>query len=183
MRHKARHGRFKKYDIDKAFKEWLTIPENRAEFEAKCLKEEKKPGWERRVLMGLIFPDPEPAKETKTATLDPKPIIARAEKPYVPILGIDIFSKIVRAQSGRCYRCGEKFSSRLPATRDHVRPKALGGSNYQNVLAACGPCNQEKSDRMPYPCEAIYLAGTYAQLARLERRRGRKTYANPDLAA
>jgi len=47
----------------------------------------------------------------------------------------------------RCQYCGEEFASR-DLTFDHVVPRARGGeTRWDNVLAACEPCNTRKGSR------------------------------------
>lgn len=47
-----------------------------------------------------------------------------------------------------CGYCGAKLTNKS-GTVDHVHPKAKGGTNtWDNVVAACQPCNQKKSDRL-----------------------------------
>ncbi len=48
-----------------------------------------------------------------------------------------------------CRYCGfEGSTSQL--TIDHVLPRSRGGrTTWDNVVAACGPCNREKGDRTP----------------------------------
>ncbi len=49
---------------------------------------------------------------------------------------------MVRDQ-GRCQYCGDRADS-----VDHVVPKSRGGAHtWENVVAACRPCNTRKSDR------------------------------------
>ncbi|MCU1496537.1 MAG: hypothetical protein JWM47_490 [Acidimicrobiales bacterium] len=44
----------------------------------------------------------------------------------------------------RCQYCGNKAE-----TLDHVVPKSRGGSHsWENVVAACRPCNVDKADRL-----------------------------------
>jgi len=49
----------------------------------------------------------------------------------------------------RCQYCGHG----LPAaelTTDHVIPRSRGGATtWENVVAACGPCNRKKANRTP----------------------------------
>jgi 5-methylcytosine-specific restriction endonuclease McrA len=57
----------------------------------------------------------------------------------------------------RCQYCGEKHAS-ADLTFDHVVPRSMGGvTAWNNVVAACSPCNVLKDDkvsmrprRMPY---------------------------------
>jgi 5-methylcytosine-specific restriction endonuclease McrA len=55
----------------------------------------------------------------------------------------------VKAQNGLCYYCGQPPGDTpthpLVLVKDHKIPVKLGGSDgIGNVVAACGPCNQEK---------------------------------------
>jgi 5-methylcytosine-specific restriction endonuclease McrA len=57
----------------------------------------------------------------------------------------------------RCQYCGD-FADSI----DHVMPKSRGGENsWENVAAACRPCNVRKRDRTPNEANM--------QLARLPR--------------
>lgn len=48
-----------------------------------------------------------------------------------------------------CQYCGKRFK-RDDLQMEHVIPKAQGGkSTWDNVVAACGPCNAMKRDRTP----------------------------------
>lgn len=48
-----------------------------------------------------------------------------------------------------CQYCGERLpKSKL--TIDHVTPRSRGGeTRWENIVAACGPCNRRKGDRTP----------------------------------
>lgn len=47
-----------------------------------------------------------------------------------------------------CQYCNNPFS-RNSLTLDHVRPISLGGkTNWENIVAACGPCNTAKGNKM-----------------------------------
>lgn len=46
------------------------------------------------------------------------------------------------------YRCG--YCAGWARTVDHIRPRSRGGPNtWDNLIAACGPCNSTKADRTP----------------------------------
>lgn len=48
-----------------------------------------------------------------------------------------------------CQYCEERFPSKL-LTLDHVIPLSKGGTHtWENVVAACGPCNNKKGGRTP----------------------------------
>jgi 5-methylcytosine-specific restriction endonuclease McrA len=48
--------------------------------------------------------------------------------------------------SWTCQYCG----SRSNLTVDHVIPRSKGGgSSWENIVAACAPCNRKKGNRMP----------------------------------
>lgn len=54
---------------------------------------------------------------------------------------------ILKRDGNRCCYCGRHD---LPLTVDHVIPKARGGDeSWENLVAACLPCNNRKSDRTP----------------------------------
>ena len=55
---------------------------------------------------------------------------------------------VLLRDSYRCQYCGVRGSSAL--TVDHVVPKSRGGaSSWENLVAACSPCNSRKNDRTP----------------------------------
>ena len=51
-----------------------------------------------------------------------------------------------------CQYCGSAFRSE-DLTFDHVVPRSKGGrTTWENVVAACAPCNLKKGDMMPENC-------------------------------
>jgi len=58
-----------------------------------------------------------------------------------------ITRRAVFARDGwTCQYCG----SRSNLTVDHVIPRSKGGrSSWDNIVAACAPCNRRKGDRLP----------------------------------
>lgn len=53
-----------------------------------------------------------------------------------------------KAQKGLCWWCSKPLSKSYHA--DHVIALSKGGSNDpRNIVLACGPCNQSKSDKLP----------------------------------
>lgn len=51
---------------------------------------------------------------------------------------------VLQRDGGRCVYCGLRAE-----TIDHVVPRSRGGDHaWENVVAACGPCNHRKSDRL-----------------------------------
>ena len=56
-----------------------------------------------------------------------------------------------------CQYCGVKFNS-IDLTLDHIIPKSRGGkSSWENLVAACAPCNRRKDDRTPEEAEMRLL--------------------------
>ncbi len=50
---------------------------------------------------------------------------------------------------GKCQYCLSKLTLAM-ATIDHIVPKSRGGQNaWENVVLACGKCNQKKGPRLP----------------------------------
>lgn len=57
-----------------------------------------------------------------------------------------------------CQYCG----AREELTFDHVIPRSRGGTTtWENVVAACSPCNLRKADRMPEEATMIPAAAPY----------------------
>jgi hypothetical protein len=55
-------------------------------------------------------------------------------------------SMILRRDKHVCQYCG----SNTHLTLDHVVPQSRGGENsWENLVTACGPCNQRKANRTP----------------------------------
>ena len=54
---------------------------------------------------------------------------------------------VLARDSWTCQYCG---CQRSGLTVDHVIPRSRGGkSNWENIVAACGPCNRRKGNRLP----------------------------------
>lgn len=182
-----RKARNRKYDIDARMKEYLSSMANKAHFnervafiqqQASYKKEKLQAGWQRRLLMDLIFPEPVKfASETRISA--PKP-----PQPRTPILLRTLFDRIIEAQGGVCYLCLADLDG--DATRDHVVPVARGGCNERNILAAHRKCNEFKADREPFAYELERLETVYAKLdgnqTRSRSRRAKPSYENEAFA-
>jgi 5-methylcytosine-specific restriction endonuclease McrA len=60
-----------------------------------------------------------------------------------------------------CLYCGREFP-RSQLTRDHVLPLSKGGRDlWENVVAACFPCNSRKANRTPQQAGMPLLAVPY----------------------
>lgn len=85
-----------------------------------------------------------------------------ARKPTHPI---NLLQMLINAQGGICFLCGSPLEigealephDQTRASFDHVLPKALGGNDRKNRLAAHRSCNTTKSDRAPFACELLFL--------------------------
>ena len=54
-----------------------------------------------------------------------------------------------------CQYCGDGFPA-PELTFDHVIPRSRGGrTTWENVVAACGPCNLRKANKLPRECHMI----------------------------
>lgn len=64
----------------------------------------------------------------------------------------------------RCWMCGGQFEH-----VDHVKPIAKGGAHFLcNLRPACGPCNQAKNGRWPWPTSrSSFPGGAGAYIASL----------------
>tara|TARA_B100000214_G_C23774460_1_gene538317 strand:- start:192 stop:740 length:549 start_codon:yes stop_codon:yes gene_type:complete len=63
-------------------------------------------------------------------------------------LSVDLNRKnVIARDENSCQYCGD---SKIPLTIDHIIPKGRGGiDSWENLVAACKPCNQKKGDRTP----------------------------------
>jgi 5-methylcytosine-specific restriction endonuclease McrA len=62
----------------------------------------------------------------------------------------------------RCAYCGERFPVR-DLTFDHVTPQSRGGRTvWENVVAACGPCNLRKGNKSVRQAGLVLLQEPYA---------------------
>jgi len=99
------------------------------------------------------------------------------------------FPALYGAQLGDCFLCGVALGQIADCTREHVWPRHPTGrdmaafrerggrtGSVKNELLAHRPCNMRKGNRLPHPCEVIYLEAVNARLygpaprARLPRR-------------
>jgi len=91
--------------------------------------------------------------------------VIRRRKPSMKFSRENVFAR----DKGRCQYCGNKVT-RAESTYDHVTPRSKGGgTNWENVVIACTPCNQRKSDKTPaqagmkllsVPVKPAHLPGT-----------------------
>ena len=69
----------------------------------------------------------------------------------------------------RCQYCGEKKPG-SELTLDHILPRSRGGDNSPvNIVTACVPCNNRKSDRTPAEARMPLLTSQTALRVKLER--------------
>ena len=62
---------------------------------------------------------------------------------------------VLYRDSFTCQYCNIKFRP-VELTLDHVHPKSKGGkSSWENIVAACAPCNNKKSDKLTHECNMI----------------------------
>ncbi len=91
----------------------------------------------------------------------PLPTVVRLGK-YVHLPYKDILltrKNILRRDKHKCAYCGR---GDLPLTVDHILPKARGGGDtWDNLVAACLPCNNRKGDRTPAEANIKLLVKPY----------------------
>jgi len=79
----------------------------------------------------------------------PLPSIVRLSR-YVRVRDKEIVltrKNVLKRDNHRCQYCGR---TSVPLTLDHVLPKHRGGSDtWNNLVAACHPCNVRKGNRTP----------------------------------
>jgi hypothetical protein len=91
---------------------------------------------------------------------------------YVPPLNNET---LFRRDANLCMYCGGRFPSSA-LSRDHVRPFCQGGKDaWNNVVAACRRCNNQKASRTPEQAGmqllAVPFTPTYAEYIYLKGRR------------
>jgi 5-methylcytosine-specific restriction endonuclease McrA len=80
-----------------------------------------------------------------------------ALREYIPSARRPAFTRfnVFLRDSFECQYCADD----LPAqelTFDHVIPRSRGGrTSWENVVAACGPCNLRKADKLPRECHML----------------------------
>jgi 5-methylcytosine-specific restriction endonuclease McrA len=71
--------------------------------------------------------------------------VFRRHKQRVKFSRVNIYAR----DKYRCQYCGEKLPI-AELTYDHVLPRARGGkTTWENIVAACTPCNARKGSRTP----------------------------------
>ncbi|KAK0330808.1 hypothetical protein LTR94_031378, partial [Friedmanniomyces endolithicus] len=72
-----------------------------------------------------------------------------------------------------CQYCGEPGTSQ-DLTFDHVIPRSRGGrTTWQNIVAACGPCNLKKGGRTPGQAHMPLRRTAHHHSSSHRRKRGR----------
>lgn len=104
------------------------------------------------------------AKAERLAAL-PQPV-RYAPEPEKPVEPVDVedaakdtkrlMRRIWEGQGKVCFLCAKPLAFDA-VTADHVTPRAQGGPNALNRLAACSKCNGRKNCRMPFACELMWL--------------------------
>ena len=83
-----------------------------------------------------------------------------ALKEYVPQTRNPAFTRfnVFLRDRFSCQYCGTGHSA-SDLTFDHVVPRSKGGrTNWMNVVAACGPCDRRKANKLPSQCGMHPLA-------------------------
>ena len=64
-------------------------------------------------------------------------------------LTIEQWQFILKNQNNRCNRCGKRFTTKRPATQDHIIPvKHNGDYSSDNIQALCNSCNSSKCAKL-----------------------------------
>ena len=76
----------------------------------------------------------------------------------VPQRRQDVSRRSILARDGHtCQYCGTVFAS-ARLTLDHILPRSRGGqSTWENLVAACSPCNRRKANRTPEEAGMVLL--------------------------
>lgn len=109
--------------------------------------------YEPRPFLACLNDPPTPTRKRK---LRPKPVGGT----------LCLIERMIEAQLGRCVLCGQTLdadtdlhmSDPLRPSFDHVMPRARGGRDAGNRIAAHRKCNSDKGSRLPTGCELIWLS-------------------------
>jgi 5-methylcytosine-specific restriction endonuclease McrA len=80
-----------------------------------------------------------------------------ALREYIPAARRPAFTRfnVFLRDRFECQYCGDGRPAQ-DLTFDHVIPRSRGGrTNWENVVAACGPCNLRKADKLPRECQML----------------------------
>ncbi|MEO3811337.1 HNH endonuclease signature motif containing protein [Sphaerisporangium sp. B11E5] len=73
--------------------------------------------------------------------------------------GRELRRRLAQRDGARCFYCRLPFPDPTLATLDHYVPSCLWRcSEPYNLVLACAPCNNTKSDRLPWPLVWLLLA-------------------------
>lgn len=96
----------------------------------------------REIRPGMMFPS----------------VIRLKEYRYIPVQKHEVSRKnILLRDRNICQYCAVKFPA-SELTLDHIHPKSKGGKEtWQNLVAACKPCNRKKADKTLEECGMVLL--------------------------
>jgi len=107
----------------------------------------------RAVLRDRVVVLEEHDAELRSANLTYRPPSVIALRRYVRPQSVVPFNRmnIFLRDGFRCQYCGDQFDSR-DLTFDHVIPRSRGGgTNFENIVSACAPCNSRKGSETMRP--------------------------------
>lgn len=109
----------------------------------------------------LIAPNEKKNLHTVSMTFPWPSVIRLSDYIKVPYKRIILTRRnILRRDNHKCNYCGR---GDLPLTIDHIKPKSKGGDDsWENLVAACLPCNNRKGDRTPDEADMKLRAKPYA---------------------
>lgn len=91
-------------------------------------------------------------RTVKSPTHEMKLPSVLALKEYVPMKRKPAFTRfnVFLRDQWSCQYCSNQFKTH-DLTFDHVIPRSRGGrTNWENIVAACRPCNTKKGSKMPH---------------------------------
>lgn len=107
----------------------------------------------RNVLKGRVTVLEEHDAVLRSPTMEYRPPSVVALKRFIRMPGNAVFNRmnIFLRDDFQCQYCGNRFATR-DLTFDHVIPRSRGGgTNYENIVSACGRCNAQKGNRYMEP--------------------------------
>jgi len=109
----------------------------------------------------LIAPNEKRKLHTVSMTFPWPSVIRLSDYIKVPYKKLILTRRnILRRDNHKCVYCGR---GDLPLTIDHIHPKSKGGDDsWENLVAACMPCNNKKGGRTPEEADMKLRAKPYA---------------------
>jgi len=109
------------------------------------------------IVKGKALIQEDTGRELRPGLMFPS-VIRLKEYRYIPVQKHEVIRKnILLRDRNICQYCGHKFPA-SELTMDHIHPQSKGGRDtWENLVAACKPCNRKKADKSLAECGMMLL--------------------------